>query len=301
MDADDSDYAIAFAIPADWEGISLITKPSGNNSIDNFDNSPFCRFGTSQSIVVFDNAYIPRERVFMCGEWDFSNRLVSLYKAFHLFNHSGCKLALSEILCGTASLAAEVNNMEHIPHIKHKILSSVHAARLAHAAGVAAALYGEKTQNGLIIPNGDYVAAAKTFTEKLINNELGILNHISGNMTASLPLTQDFYGKETKELLRKFITKNPAIPPELSLKIWKYIERVGNTSCICILDTEDIPGNALSYQDRYAENGQGHYDDIKTLARYLAGVDDTLDDERIRNENPTFGISLIEQSIFSGR
>ncbi len=291
LDEDDRDYGLAFAIPADWEGITLITKPSGLHD-EGFDTFPFLKYGVSHSIVVFNNVYIPDERVFLCGEWRFSERLASLFRIFHLFNHSGCKLALSEILCGTASLASEVNNTEHIPSIRRKIASSIEGAILAHAAGVAAALFGTKTICDLFVPNMEYIKSAKKFTETLIASEFGLLNNISDNFPESLPLTQDFYGKETKELLRKFIKRNPSIPPELSLKMWKYIESVGKSSCFCTIAGEDMHIPELSSTGISDTMPFAGYDDSKTLARYLAGVDESLDDEKIRKGGPTLGLSL---------
>src|SRR5450759_636843 len=54
MKEDERDYAVAFAIPADWEGISLITRPVWLREKDDKDAPPFCKYGVSDSVVVFD-------------------------------------------------------------------------------------------------------------------------------------------------------------------------------------------------------------------------------------------------------
>lgn len=56
---EDKDYAVAFAIPADWEGIHLITRPVSVRERKEC-RCPFAEMGVSDSIVVFDNAFIPR-------------------------------------------------------------------------------------------------------------------------------------------------------------------------------------------------------------------------------------------------
>ena len=65
---DDRDYAAAFAIPPDAEGVKPITRPVWFREKDEEDASPFCRLGVSDSVIHFDDVFVPKERVFMCGE-----------------------------------------------------------------------------------------------------------------------------------------------------------------------------------------------------------------------------------------
>ena len=58
---DDSAFAVAFAVPADWEGVHLITRPVWHREKDDPDASPFCKYGVSDSVVVFDNVFVPNE------------------------------------------------------------------------------------------------------------------------------------------------------------------------------------------------------------------------------------------------
>jgi aromatic ring hydroxylase len=59
----DRDYAVAFAIPGDAEGLSLITRPVWLRGNEKDDAPPFCKYGVSDCIVYFDNVFIPKERV----------------------------------------------------------------------------------------------------------------------------------------------------------------------------------------------------------------------------------------------
>ncbi|GAI76834.1 unnamed protein product, partial [marine sediment metagenome] len=49
----DKDYAIAFAIPADWEGVHLITRPAAVRAREEI-KCPFAEMGVSDSMVIFD-------------------------------------------------------------------------------------------------------------------------------------------------------------------------------------------------------------------------------------------------------
>ena len=149
---DDSAYAVAFAVPADAEGVRIITRPVWLREKDEPDASPFCRHGVSDSVIVFDKAFIPKERVFMCGEWQFGRRMALLFANSHRHSYCGCKPAVSDILCGASLLAAEANNVHRVSHVKEKLAEFAIATSLAYAAGVSAALFGEKTASGVFFP-----------------------------------------------------------------------------------------------------------------------------------------------------
>ena len=75
MTEKDKDYAVTFTIPTDAEGIVYIygrqscdTRRLEGGSID-VGNA---RFGGQEVLTVFDRVFVPWERVFMCGEWEFS-------------------------------------------------------------------------------------------------------------------------------------------------------------------------------------------------------------------------------------
>ena len=78
--------------------------------------------------------------------------------------HAVCRLASPQLLrlqarrvrrhpCGTTALAAEANNIQKVSHVREKMSEYAGAAELAFAAGVAAAMYGEKTASGMFFPN----------------------------------------------------------------------------------------------------------------------------------------------------
>ena len=88
---------------------------------DEADVSPFCRYGVSDSVIIFDNVFVPKDRIFMCGEWDFGRRMALLFADSHRHSYCGCKPAVSDILCGATILAAEANNVKRASHVKEKL------------------------------------------------------------------------------------------------------------------------------------------------------------------------------------
>jgi len=68
---DDRDFAVSFAVPIDTKGVKLIARPSPGPSREGGMESPLSsRFIGVECLTVFDDVFVPEERIFMCGEWD---------------------------------------------------------------------------------------------------------------------------------------------------------------------------------------------------------------------------------------
>jgi len=284
---EDTDYAVAFAIPADWEGIHLITRPVSVRERKEI-KSPFAEMGVSDSIVVFENTFIPKERVFMCKEWEFGRRLALLFADSHRHSYSGCKPAVSDILCGAACLVAEANNIEKVSHVREKLSEFAGAAELSYAAGIAAAVYGEKTSSGTFFPNSIYANVGRRLTGETIFHEFNLLVEIAGGLSVTLPYEDDFSSQETKAWLEKYIMRNPKIPPEVSHRIWRLVENLTASSMAAWYEIAGVHGGGSPIMETIALNQEYDYESKKNIAKYLAGIDKELDQSKGLNTKPTF-------------
>ena len=290
---EDRDFAVAFAIPADAEGIRIITRPVWLREKDDPDASPFCRHGVSDSVIVFDKVFIPRKRVFMCGEWRFGRRMAMLFANSHRHSYCGCKPAVSDILCGASALAAEANNVHRVSHVKEKLAEFAAASALAYAAGVSAALFGEKTSSGVFFPNSVYANVGRRLTGELIYHEYNLLTEIAGGIAATLPFGDDFKKGENTEKLKAFIIRNPAFSAEESLKIWMLVEDLGTSSMASWYKIAGVHGGGSPIMETIALGIDYDFEDKKKLARYLAGLTEDADDSAILNIEPSFGDRLL--------
>lgn len=283
---EDKDYAVAFALPADWEGIHLITRPVSVRERKEC-KCTFAEMGVSDSIVVFDNVYVPKDRVFMCKEWDFGRRLALLFADSHRHSYSGCKPAVSDILCGAACLAAEANNIEKASHIREKLSEYAGAAELSYAAGIASAVYGEKTPSGTFFPNEIYANVGRRLTGETIYHEFNLLAEIAGGLAVTLPYEDDFNKKETKAWLEKYIMRNPKIPPEVAHRIWRLVENLTASSMAAWYQIAGVHGGGSPIMETIALNQGYDYESKKNIAKYLAGINNELDQSKDLKQEPS--------------
>lgn len=288
---EDEDYAVAFAIPADWEGVHLITRPVSVRERKKI-KCPFAEMGVSDSMVVFDDAFIPKERVFMCKEWEFGRRLALLFADSHRHSYTGCKPAVSDILCGATALVAEANNIEKVAHVRQKLSEFAGGAELAYAAGIASALYGERTSSGTFFPNVIYANVGRRLMGETIYHEFNILSEIAGGLAVTLPYEDDFHSQETKSWLDKYIVRNPKIPPEVSHRIWRLVENLSASGMAAWYEIAGVHGGGSPIMETIALNIDYDYEFRKNVAKYLAGINKELDQTKILKEKPTFGREL---------
>ena len=151
MTEKDVDYAVCFAVPVDTKGIKIIygrqscdTRKLEDGMLDR--GNP--KFGGHEALVVFDDVFVPEERIFMCGEYQFSGSLVERFAGFHRQSYGGCKVGVGDVLIGATALIADYNGTKKASHVKDKIIEMVHLNETLYACGIACSSEGHTTPAG---------------------------------------------------------------------------------------------------------------------------------------------------------
>ncbi|MGB9903169.1 MAG: 4-hydroxyphenylacetate 3-hydroxylase N-terminal domain-containing protein, partial [Desulfotomaculales bacterium] len=114
MTEEDGDYAVAFAVQANAKGIKQVVRPF-KPFITPFEfprKRPLKMI--TDSLIIFDDVFIPWERVFLCGEWQYAATMVYNFALLH--RRTGCayRIPLSEQFLGAAQAIAEYNGVANV-------------------------------------------------------------------------------------------------------------------------------------------------------------------------------------------
>ena len=225
---DDKDYALCFAIPNGTEGITQIFEaPAGNfrwmcsQEIDR-GNPKYGIHGAS--LVVFDDVFIPWDRVFMCGEWEFSGSLVLRFADMHRFTFVACKSGHCDLVAGASTLAAEMIGVEKVNHVKDKLSEIIEMSELAYGAVVGSAALNSQTPSGSFIPNSMYVNVAKIQGIKSVYRAAEIAAEIAGGLVCTMPSQKDFDNPKLKPVLEKYLKARDDIKAIDRIKLLRFIE-----------------------------------------------------------------------------
>ncbi len=278
---EEKDYAVAFAIPADWEGVKQVVSMHNLRERKHFKRgfTP----GATDSYTIFDDAFIPWERVFLCGETVHGGVCALLFALFHRHSYSGCKPALGDLMLGTVALAAEYNGIEKASHVRDKLAEIIRVAELGYAAGFTASELGKPEVYipgmgfcpygpGSYIPHSIYANVGRNLTGEAVFREAEILCDVSGGVPATFPYEGDFVNPETKDLLNKYIMRNPEIPPEDAAQLWRY---VGDIICSATGGVHlfgSYHGGGSPIMESIAITTQYDIEARKKMVRRIAGI-----------------------------
>lgn len=110
MGEDDKNYAVSFGVSGNAEGLTLISAEPEIKEPGNFFDYPLsASVYINDALVIFDDVFIPNERIFMKGEWQFAGQLAYMFANFHRLSAETYKAIELELLTGTAVLMAEYN------------------------------------------------------------------------------------------------------------------------------------------------------------------------------------------------
>lgn len=273
MTENDKDWAISFALPADWDGVYLVTRPASPRPRKQL-SAPIANIGSSDSFVIFDNVFVPWDRVFLCGEWQFAGRLATLFALYHRHSYTGCKPAVSDIMMGTAALVAEYNGIERADHVRHKLAELIGFAELVYAAGIAGAVMGQKSPSGTFIPDVIYINAGRRHAGENIYRESEILADLAGGLAATLPPEGDFFNEKTAPLLHKYIKRNPNIPAEYQHRCFRLIGDLICSGFGGVWQIAGLHGGGSPIMETIAILANYDLESKKKIARRLAGIEE---------------------------
>jgi len=278
---EDKDYAVAFALPGDWDGIKQVVTVHNIRPREHFPRG-FVP-GATDSYVIFDDCFVPWERVFLCGENQHGGVLALLFALFHRHSYSGCKPAIGDVLLGTAALAAEVNNIHKTGHVREKLAEIILTTELGYAAGYTASDLGKPEVYipgvgfvpygpGSYIPNSIYCNVGRCLTGEAVYREQEILCDIAGGVVATFPYEGDFVNSETKDLLWKYTKRNPDMPVEDQAQFWRFLGDIMCSATGGIVNVGNYHGGGSPIMEQIAITTQYDIEARKDLVRHLAGM-----------------------------
>jgi len=273
MKPEDKDWAVACAVPADAEGLYLITVAHNQRDRKHFP-APIGETGGAHSITVYDNVFVPWERVFMCGETEFAGQLAALFATYHRHSYTGCKPAISDILMGTAALVSEYNGIGKASHVRDKLADYIAVAELVYSAGIAAGLKSRKAASGTQVPNAIYTNVGRYHAGVHIYEEYEILADLAGGLAATLPREEDFINPITKSYLDKYIMRNPKISADKIQLCYRLVENLIASAPGAAAQISGIHGGGSPIMEKIAINGTYDMESKKAIAKYLAGIED---------------------------
>lgn len=272
----DADYAVAFAVPSNDPSLIYIY---GRQSCDtrkleaSMVDVGNVTYGGQETIIIFNDTFVPWDRVFMCGEIDFSVMLVERFAGYHRQSYGGCKVGNGDVLIGAAMSIAEYNGAAKASHIKDKIVEMIHLNETLFACGIACSAEGRKTASGNYLIDMMLANICKQNVTRFPYEMARLAQDIAGGLLATMPSDADFQSPEVGEWCRKFMAGDARYPTEHRQRMLRLIEAMTMGAVAVGYLTESMHGAGSPQAQRIMIQRLADPDYKKALARRLCGID----------------------------
>ena len=270
----DRDYAIIGLVPGDAEGMTYIygrqscdTRALEAGDIDKGN----AQFGGQETLVIFDDVFIPWEHVLMDGEYEFAQELVTRFTAYHRASYV-CKTGLGDVLVGAAASIAEYNGADHASHVKDKLVEMTHLNETIYSSGIASSYEAKPLASGIYMNDPMLANICKHNVTRFPYEISRLTQDLAGGIMVTLPSQADFEHEETGALLDKYLRGRASVSTEERVRMLRLIENMTLGRNAVGYLTESMHGAGSPQAQRIQITRGMELEAKKALARTLAGV-----------------------------
>jgi 4-hydroxybutyryl-CoA dehydratase/vinylacetyl-CoA-Delta-isomerase len=270
----DKEYAISFAVPTDTPGIVIIfgrqscdTRKMEASEMD-VGNS---FFGGHEALVVFDNVFVPNDRIFMNGETEFVGMMVERFSGHHRPSYA-CKVGVGDVLIGATALSADYCGVSKASHVRDKLVEMTHLNETIYSSALACSTEGWKTPSGAYQIDQLIANVCKHNVTRFTYDIARFAEDIAGGLMVTMPSEKDFRHPEIGHYIDKYFKGVASVPTEARLRILRLIENLTLGTGAVGYRTESMHGAGSPQAQRIMIARLGNFDYKKELAKTIAKV-----------------------------
>ncbi|HAA90172.1 MAG: Vinylacetyl-CoA Delta-isomerase [Thermoanaerobacterales bacterium 50_218] len=276
MKPEDKDYAVCFAVPADDPSLIYIygrqscdTRKLEDSKVDVGN----INYGGQEAIVIFNNTFVPWDRVFMCGETEFAGMLVERFAGYHRQSYGGCKVGNGDVLIGATAAIAEYNGVAKASHVRDKLTEMIHLNETLYSCGIACSAEGRKTAAGNYLIDIMLANVCKQNVTRFPYEIARLAQDIAGGLLVTMPSDADFNSPEIGEWCKKLMQGDAKYPTEHRQRMLRLIEAMTLGAVAVGYLTESLHGAGSPQAQRIMIQRLANLEAKKALARRLCGID----------------------------
>ena len=271
----EEEYAIACAIPADADGVVFVFGRQSNDTrkLEEGCDIGNTRFGVvgGEAMVIFDDVFVPTERIFMDGEIEHCATLVNYFATWHRANYGGCKGGNADVLIGATAKMTRILGTDRNAIVKDKLIEMIHRNETTYASAIGSSALGYQ------LPCGSWMVdpiTANTVKQNITRNvyEIGRLSHdLAGGFLATIPDSKSFENPEISGWVRKYYGANPDYDVMERIRFGRYIENMTSVTTM----VEAMHGAGSPQAQRISMLSQANIEEkIKMADEVIYGTDD---------------------------
>jgi 4-hydroxybutyryl-CoA dehydratase/vinylacetyl-CoA-Delta-isomerase len=271
----EEDWAICFALPTNTKGIRYVygRQVSDTRKLEypNLDTGNV-RFGGQEVMTVFEDVFVPEERIFLNGEVNQTGKLVERFAAYHRQSYGGCKVGVGDVLIGATALIARMNGVEGASHIRDKLVEMIHLNETMFSAGIACSALGHQTLAGNYEIDMLLANVCKLNVTRFPYELARLATDVAGGLLGTMPSAKDLQDPVTGPYIRKYLAAAEGVEVTDRMKVFRLIENlVAGAGAVGYL-IESMHGAGPPTAQRIMIGRQADLEGKINLAKRLLGI-----------------------------
>ena len=269
----EEEYAVGFAVPNGEKGITYIcqynpytAEREHEDDLSQIGNPIYGQRETA--MVIFDDVFIPWERVFLCGEVEFTSRLRDASARLHSTCEAACKAGWLDLMIGATQLSAEYSGLETVPHIQTEIADMIKVREICHALAIAAVARAieEPAGSGVYLPDITFARMGLVYSSYGFWEAIERATDVATGLVVTMPSEKELKNPDTSEYVKRYL--KAVAPAEKRLRITKFLQ-----NWVCGLHgAATWQGGGVPYGALMAMYHATNWEEKKKLAEKLAGL-----------------------------
>lgn len=267
------DYAVSCSVPVDAPGVIMIFgRQASDDRRDKREriDSGKPSFGAvgGEAVIAFEDVFVPRDRIFMNGETEFTGSLVYRFAAHHRANYGACKTGLIDVLIGAVSYLTLIQGTAKSAHVRDKVTEMIHLCETLYSSSIACSAEGWSTESGAYMVDTMLANVCKQNVTRFHFEVARLAVDLAGGFLATLPSQYDLESEDVGQLVKKYFSGVEGVPTEHRMKISRLIEAMtGGTALV-----ESMHGAGSPQAQRIMIFREGNLDKKIKLAKTLLGI-----------------------------
>ena len=267
----EEDFAIACALPVDAEGVTMVLGRQPSDDRKGGPDAGNARFGGQECVVLFDDVFVPAERVFIDGDVGAASELVNVFSQYHRASYGGCKPGNLDVMIGATDQLARMHGVRRASHVRDKLVEMTHLTETIHGLGLAASQRSTCHDCGVWQVDPVLANVTKHHVTKLPYDVVRLAEDLAGGSLSTMPSLAMLEHPELGEAVTHAVGG-----PERAAML-RLLENLTSGAGSVPFRIECMHGAGSPQAQRIVLERETDWDRKVARARVLAGLDD--DDE----------------------
>jgi aromatic ring hydroxylase len=271
------DEVVYAAIDPSSEGLRFFCREPFAPGRERRDAPLSSRFDEPDAWALFDEVFVPSERVFFTGH-DIDMKRIGGYFGHVLawpWFHNLIRVAVkAELICGVSRLLADYLNTWQFPQVQEAVAETIEYSRAIKAFVRAGEMEAVESDGGIFMPGPEYMRVAKVYAVKNYPRMLEIVRELAGQGIIMAPRSVDLDQEEIGPLVRSYY-RVAGVPADDRIRLFRLAwdlacdSFAGRQLLFELFNAGGLAMGKLAIANGFDET------DATELTRRLAGIEPT--------------------------